>query len=310
MMALSFIIVILTFVIVTGVTLVLYAYLEERYRRFLVAKRIFGSEKEAQEFEKERMEESGWFRAVRALGLMATPRNEKELVAIRQLLSYSGYRSSHAVVFYFGMKLGLALFFGGLYFLIISNTGHLNIRTLIFTFFPLGAGYYLPGAILKMRIASRQQAIMKELPDALDLLLICIEAGLSFDMALYRVSREMDNVTPLLSREFSQYFLEAQSGLPRKKVLKNLAERNGVNSLSSIVNVLIQSSKFGTDIAEALRVYSESMRRDRQKKAEEKGAKISTKLTFPMIMLIMPALLIVVLGPALINFFGTFQGGF
>jgi tight adherence protein C len=127
-------------------------------------------------------------------------------------------------------------------------------------------------------------------------------------MALFRVSREMGNVAPLLAREFGQYFLETQSGLPRKKVLKNLAERNGVNSLNSIVNVLIQSAKLGTDIAEALRVYSESLRRNRQKRAEEKGAKISTNLTFPLIMLIMPALLIVVLGPALINFLNNFRG--
>ncbi|MGD8387564.1 MAG: type II secretion system F family protein [Desulfobacteraceae bacterium] len=309
-MDLTLIIVTLTFLLVTSATLGLYAYLEERYRRFLVTKRIFGSEKEARAFEKDRMEESGWFRAVRSLGLMATPRSEKELKTIRRLLSHAGYRSTHAVMLYFGLKLGLALVFGGVYLFVIFVSGNLDIRSFIFTFLFLGAGYYLPGLLLKMQIASRQQAIQKELPDALDLLLICIEAGLSFDMALYRVSREMDNVSPILSREFSQYFLETQSGLPRKQVLKNLAERNGVNSLSSIVNVLIQSSKFGTDIAEALRVYSEAMRRERQKKAEEKGAKISTKLTFPMIMLIMPALLIVVLGPVLINLLNHFQGRF
>jgi tight adherence protein C len=306
----TLLIVSLTFVLVTGGTLALYAYLEERYRRFMVTKRIFGSEKEAKAFEKERMEESGWFQTVRSLGLMATPKSEKELITIRRLLSHAGYRSPHAVMLYFGLKLGLALAFGGFYLLAIFASGTLGIRPFLFSFFFLGAGYYLPGALLKMRIASRQQAILKELPDALDLLLICIEAGLSFDMALHRVSREMGNVSPILSREFSQYFLETQSGLPRKQVLKNLADRNGVNSLSSIVNVLIQSSTFGTDMAEALRVYSESMRRERQKKAEEKGAKIATKLTFPMIMLIMPALLLVVLGPALINFLNNFQGNF
>jgi tight adherence protein C len=303
-------IVVLTFLLVTAATMGLYVYLEGRYRRFLLTKRVFGSEREARAFEKERKEDSGWFKAIRSLGLMAAPKKEEDLVAIRKLLSHAGYRAPHALVFYFGLKLGLALVFGGLYLLIVLGTGHMGIQPLIFAFFPLGAGYYLPGALLKMRITSRRQAILRELPDALDLLLICIEAGLSFDMALYRVSREMDNVAPLLSSEFGQYFLETQSGLPRKKVLKNLAERNGVNSLNSIVNVLIQSAKFGTDIAEALRVYSESMRRERQKTAEEKAAKISTKLTFPMIMLIMPALLIVVLGPALINLLFNVQGRF
>lgn len=309
-MNLFLILAVTTFLFVTGTVMGLYLFLEERYRRFLVTKRIFGSEKEARDFEKKRFEESDLFRTIQSLGLMAAPKNEKDRVMIRKLLSFGGYRSPHAVTVYFGLKLALALTFAGLYFLIILTFGLLDFRTLIFTFFPLGAGYYLPGALLKMRISWRRDAILKELPDALDLLLVCIEAGLSFDMALFRVSREMGNVAPLLSKEFSQYFLEARSGLPRKKVLQNLADRNGVNSLNSIVNVLIQSAKFGTDIAEALRVYAISLRRERQRTAEEKGAKISTKLTFPLIMLIMPALLIVVLGPALINFLQHFQGKF
>lgn len=294
-------IMILTFILVTGSSMLLYFYLDGRYRRWIIAKRIFGSESKADDFEKQRLRDSELASFIKSLGVMATPKKEKELISIRRLLCYAGFRSSDSVAFYFGIKLGFALLFGGLYLAFIILSGNSGLRYLIFTFFPLGLGYYLPGFLLKARITSRSNKIRRELPDALDLLLICIEAGLSFDMALFRVSKEMENVTPLLSREFSQYFLETQSGLPKKQVLKNLADRNGVNSLDSIVNVLTQSSKFGTDIAEALRVYSNSLRQERQKNAEEKGAKISTKLTFPLIMLIMPALLIVILGPAIIN---------
>ena len=293
--------VILTFAFVTAGSMSAYFYLEGRYRRKIIAKRVFGSGKKADEFEEKRLKNSDWVSVINYLGLKATPKNKKELMSIGRLLSYAGYRSSAALTLYFGLKLGCAILFGGFYLALIILSGKSDFRLLIFTFFPLGFGYYLPGIMLKARIASRAEKIRRELPDALDLLLICIEAGLSFDMSLFRVSKEMDNVTPILSKEFSQYFLEAQSGLPRKQVLNNLAQRNGVTSLDSIVNVLIQSSKFGTDIAEALRIYSGSLRQERQKTAEEKGAKISTKLTFPLIMLIMPALLIVILGPAIIN---------
>lgn len=309
-MQLTAIIVGFTFVFVTGTLMGLYVYLEERYRRFLITKRIFGSEKEAENFEKERLDKSSWFKAVRSLGNMAAPKSEKELVNIRKPLSYGDYRSPNAVTYYFGVKFGLAILLGAFYLFVVLVTGNLGFRALVFTFLPLGAGYYLPGLFLKLRIASRQRQLFKELPDALDLLLICMEAGLSFDMALLRVSKEMDNVAPILSKEFGQYFLETQSGLPRKKVLTNLAERNGVDSLTSVVNVLIQSARFGTDIADALRVYSDSMRAERRHMAEEKGAKISTKLTFPMIILILPALLIIILGPALINFLHNMQGRF
>ena len=293
--------VILTFTVVTAGSMSLYVYLEGYYRRRAITKRLFASSKMADEFEEKRLKNSDWASFINYLGLKGTPKNKKELLSIGKLLSYAGYRSPDAVTFYFGLKLGCSILFGGFYLAVLMLSGNAGFRHLIFTFFPLGLGYYLPGLLLKAKIASRAEKIGRELPDALDLLLICIEAGLSFDMALFRVSREMDNVTPILSKEFSQYFLEAQSGLPRKQVLRNLAERNGVTSLDSIVNVLIQSSKFGTDIAEALRVYSGSLRLERQKAAEEKGAKISTKLTFPLIMLIMPALLIVILGPAIIN---------
>jgi len=298
----------ITFLMVCAGSMSLYTWYEMRRRRALIARRLFGDDPAANRL---RSPEAPlqWQRIARQLGMVALPKNESELVDIRRLLVWAGFRGDQAPVYYFGCKLGLALVLGGLYLMVMVAAGA-TPRILLFTFFPLAAGYYLPGVLLKLAVTRRRQRIFKELPDALDLLLICIDAGLSFDMALYRISRELAHICPVLSAEFGQYFLEIKSGLPRKAVLQNLAARNGSDSLTSVVNVLLQSARFGTDIAEALRVYIRSMRTERRQTAEEKGAKISTQLTFPMVVLILPALLIVILGPAVINILERLQGGF
>ena len=143
----------------------------------------------------------------------------------------------------------------------------------------------------------------------LDLLRICLEAGLSLDSALNRVSRELKGVAPVLSRELGQYSLEIRTGLPRRRVLLNMAQRNQVESLTGVINVLIQSSRFGTDVLEALRVYSQSLREERMQMAEERGNKIPTRMAFPLILLLLP-LLVVIMGPALIRLFENMQHNF
>jgi tight adherence protein C len=235
------------------------------------------------------------------LGRSAAPKEAPRLEKLERELGYAGYRTRAAVFVFLGLKLALALAAGGLFVLLLILGGSAAPRSLVLAFFPLAAGYYLPGLLLRRQVAARRRRISKELPDALDLMLICMEAGLSFDMALYRVSRELPDIAPVLSHEFSQYFLEIKGGLPRRQVLDNLARRNGERSLTNVVQVLIQSARFGTDIAEAMRVYAESLRSERKLKAEEKGAKIATKLTFPTILLILPALMLIILGPAAIN---------
>ncbi|HDM78130.1 MAG TPA: type II secretion system F family protein [Deltaproteobacteria bacterium] len=290
----------LTFLTVVCATMYAYHCAEEHYRRSVILKRLFKSASKAEKYEKGRTElklQNILYR----LGVLAAPKKGKETETIRKYLSYAGYRVSNAVIIYFGVKLGLGLLLGIFYLFFIFIFCTPGIRTIVFVFFPISLGYYLPELLLKHKIASRHRQIFRELPDTLDLLTICMEAGLSFDMALYRVSKELSRIAPVLSREFSQYFLEIKSGLPREEVLKNLAERNGEKDLSGVVSVLLQSAKFGTDIVEALKVYSSSLRTERRQIAEEKAAKISTKLTFPTIFFILPALLIVVLGPALIN---------
>ena len=135
-----------------------------------------------------------------------------------------------------------------------------------------------------------------------------MEAGLSFDMAFLRVSSELAKIAPVLSKEFSQYYLEVQSGLPRMEVLKNLAERNGEKNLNSVVQVLLQSFKLGTDVASSLRIYAESLRTERLQKAKEKSAKLSVKLTFVTVLLILPAYILIVIGPVIVKIISLFGG--
>ncbi|WP_319526471.1 type II secretion system F family protein [uncultured Desulfosarcina sp.] len=288
-----------TFALVSGGLFVGYLHLERWYWRAALLRRLSGTGTSPMDIVRPLLQ--GLRRLLLRLGEAAMPADETEITDRRRLLSFAGYRSRRALLLYYGSKILLALSLGGGYLMLLLLAGPPGLRDLIFVFFPLAAGYYLPGVVLRYLVDKRKQQIFHELPDTLDLLLICMEAGLSFDTALQRVSRELSAIAPVLSRELGRYYYEIKSGLSRETVLKNLAERNGERSLTNVVQVLIQSLRFGTDIAEALRVYSDSLRTERMRVAEEKGAKISTKLTFPMILLILPALMIVILGPALIN---------
>jgi tight adherence protein C len=307
-MNLPLVIAAVVFLTVFGGFMSLYLYLEEKYWRAIVARRLFGDAREAGVMIDHMR--TPWMRTAQRLGQAAVPKEESTVEEIRRLLSHGGFRDPRSVTVYFGIRIGALLVFGAVYLFFALVTGHLGWTDTVVVFLPMATGYYLPAMLLQIRIRSRQREIFRELPDALDLVLICLEAGLSFDLALYRVSRELAKVSPVMAEEFAQYFLEIQSGLPRKAVLDNLAKRNGVESLTSVVGVLVQSIRFGTNIAEALRVHIRSMRTRRRQMAEEQGAKLSTRLTFPMVMLILPALFIVILGPALINIAERIQGGF
>ncbi len=303
----SLFIALMTFFTVAAVFMGLYGYAEKRYRRFVLAKRLH---RDAAGQPLPQYVKTAWHRIALQLGRLTQPREEEAQQPLRRRLTLAGYRADYAVTWFFGVQLLLTLLPGLLYLALVAVAGALNAKTALLVFLPMGLGYYLPGHWLRYRIAVRQRQIFRELPDVLDLLLICIEAGLNFDQALYRVSRELKQIAPVLSAEFSRYFFEISSGLPRRQVMTAMARRNGSQSLTSVLNVLRQSAKFGTDIAEALRIYIQSMRTERRQLAEEKGAKISTRLIFPMVVLIMPALIVVILGPAVINIIERLQTGF
>jgi tight adherence protein C len=171
-----------------------------------------------------------------------------------------------------------------------------------------GAGWFVPGFILSRRITKRQSEIEKALPDALDLLVICVEAGLGLNQALLRVAAEMRHVNSLITEEIAQTNLEIRAGTPRDAALTAMAERTGVADVRSLATLLIQTERFGTSIARSLRVHSDSLRTKRRQRAEEAAAKTAIKMVFPLALCIFPALFVVVLGPALIQVFNTLSG--
>ena len=162
-------------------------------------------------------------------------------------------------------------------------------------------GYYLPAVVLDWRIRQRQASILRPFPDALDLLVCCVEAGLGLDAAFRRVAEEMAPAAPLLAQELSLVNHEIAAGVPRADALKRLDSRTGLSEMGSLVSVLVQADRFGTSVAKALRIHAELVRSRRMIAAEEKAAQISPKLTVVMILFILPALMVVLVGPAIIN---------
>jgi tight adherence protein C len=169
----------------------------------------------------------------------------------------------------------------------------------------LGAifGLFIPSFMLSRFITKRQQKISRALPDAIDLLVVCVEAGLGLNAALQRVGRELELVEPVLSAEMAITNREIRAGKPRDEALRNLGDRTGVDDIKSLVAMLIQSDRFGTSVASSLRVFADSMRTKRRQRAEEMVSKASIKLIFPLLLFIFPALLIVLLGPAIITLY-------
>ncbi|WDP90908.1 MAG: type II secretion system F family protein [Desulfobacter sp.] len=298
---------VLVFCLASGTTFCMISWIDVRYRRRMTEKRL-GIAVSPQP--KAGKKTASLNRVVLTLGQVAAPKKDKEISKIRARLCYAGYRDEGAPMGFYGLKLGGGLLLSGLFFFFQLALGLVSPRTPLMLFIPFGFGYLLPDMVLKHRAKARVTSIFRELPDTLDLLVICLYAGLGFDYALYRVCSELRDIAPILSGEFGRYFLETKSGLVRETALKNLAERNGSEPLKSVVNVLLQSSRIGTDMARALKVYTDTMRKERQQMAEEQGAKLGTKLTLPLVVFILPALMLIILGPVIINFVKLVTEGF
>jgi tight adherence protein C len=164
-------------------------------------------------------------------------------------------------------------------------------------------GYLLPSIVVGRRVKKRQKEMQKALPDALDMLVVSVEAGLGLNQAMVRVSEEIYRISPVLSEQLALVNLEIRAGTRRPEALRNLAERTGLQDISSLVGMLIQTDRFGTSVAQALRVHSETMRTKRRQRAEEAAAKTTIKMIFPLVFCIFPALFVVILGPALIQIY-------
>lgn len=227
------------------------------------------------------------------------PQAQKENATLRQQMIRAGYREANAVSIMYGIKIVFPVF---LLFLVIFVWHPSGVIPYIAA---AGLGYLLPDYGLQRLIHIRQKKLKKGLPDALDLLVICVEAGLSLDQALARTSRELGVSHPELADELNLVVLEQAAGAGRGESWKHLAERTGVDSVRHLVTTIIQAEQFGTSIAKTLRVHSETMRLKRKQSLEEEAAKTSVKLVFPLVLFIFPSILLVTLGPALITIYHT-----
>lgn len=232
------------------------------------------------------------------------PRSQAEISVVSQRLIRSGNRNESAVKVFYGMKVVLPL----ILCLAALLTGLAHMLSPFFVYaMALGLGFLAPDFWLGRQITKRQRAIEKGLPDVLDLLVICIEAGLSLDQATARTAEELVNAQPELCDELTVVVLEQRAGRPRADAWRHLAERTGVESLRNMVSMLVQSEQLGTSIAKTLRIHADTLRTQRVQKIEEQAAKTSVKLVFPLVFFIFPALFLVVLGPAVLIMIDQFK---
>lgn len=235
----------------------------------------------------------------RTAARLSTTDNQDELAALRKRLGQAGYRSRDAVMLYNALRTFLLLFCGLLGYIVSPKTQ--ITYELLGCLFGAAAGYYAPHLWINNVIEKRQVSLLRGFPDALDLLVSCVEAGLGLDIAFRRVSDEMSSSAPDLAHELQMVTAEVAAGIPRTEAMRHLADRTGVEEILSLVNVLVQAERFGTSVARALRVHSEHVRVRRMQKAEEKAAQVSPKLTIIMILFILPCLMVVLMAPALIR---------
>jgi tight adherence protein C len=225
-------------------------------------------------------------------------------------LACAGWRSRDALITFMVAKLCLPFVFGAAAFVLVDVLGFGNIPAHLRSMIPLlavGIGGYSPEIYVKNAIQKRQKAIQKGLPDALDLLIICAEAGLSLDASMTRVAAEMERSCPEMAEEFGLTAIELGFLPDRRQALANLVKRCPLPSIRSVVNTLVQTEKYGTPLAKSLRVLSAEFRDDRMMRAEEKAARLPAILTVPMIVFILPALMIVLVGPAALRVIDAFR---
>ena len=241
------------------------------------------------------------------LGEANKPSKESEVSAIRERLVTAGYRHARAPILFMGAKLLSGILALGFAILLpLKLLGFPTVTTqLVIYVGAASAGYFLPMLWLRYAINQRKEKLQDAFPDALDLMVVCVEAGLGLDAAISRVSSEIHFAHKELAEELNLVSLELRTGLSRAEALKNLSRRIDLEEVGSLVALLVQTDKFGTSIGQSLRVHSDSMRVNRQLRAEEMAAKLPVKLLFPLIFFIFPSLFVVVIGPGAVKIIRT-----
>ena len=242
------------------------------------------------------------------------PQDAETMSASKLKMVRAGYTNKNAVRMFhftqFALGIGL-LTCGAIYTMVIGQNAEVSTQfKVLVTIIPGAAGYYLPQYWVQRRVQTRQVQIIQGFPDALDMMLVCVEAGQSLDQSINRVAQEMRAGYPALADEFDMVAQEVKAGKERTAVLKDMAERVGVPDVASFVTTLVQSATFGTSVAEALRVYSADMRDKRIMRAEEKANMLPTKLTLGTMLFTLPPLLIILIGPSVHGIAATLGGNF
>ena len=232
-----------------------------------------------------------------------TPKSPKEMSKLRRRLTAAGYRSLTAAVLYGAAEMILPFAVGGATLLVVG------FSKWYIALFGAAIGYMLPGFWLSRKTTLRQKQIRNGLPDALDLMIVCIEAGSGIDQSLVKTSDELDISYPALAEELRLITTEMRAGKPRLEAFKNFASRTKVDEVRSLVAMLVQTDRFGTSIAMALRTHAEVARTKRRQNAEERAAKIGVKLVFPLVFCLFPSLYVAILGPAVVDYVRVFKPG-
>lgn len=230
------------------------------------------------------------------------PKTDLEQNELKVKLANAGFRSETAPAVYSGIRLiSLAIFFLLSLAYALPKTGETTMGKVKYVIIITGCGFYLPSIALWWIRSNRQQQIFLTLPDALDLMVVCVESGLGLDAAMRKVCDEMKDTAKVLSEEISLANFQLQMGRPKREVLHDLGVRTGVDDVRSLAAILIQADRFGSSVAQALRVQSDSMRTRRRQIAEEKAAKTAVQMLFPLILFIFPGIFVVLIGPAAIQ---------
>jgi tight adherence protein C len=280
----------------------LYGQIFREKRGFKKRLEVIESEAEEQIGEKDTPSKENRFgHFLGSLGKFLAPKKEGKISDMRKLFVRAGYRNQGALPIFFGLKVFLAFFFfgaslvGKLFFWEWMPSDNLTYISIILA----AVGFYLPNLWIKFRTSSRKDKIQRGLPDALDLMVVCVEAGTGMDAALNRTAEEMMKTNSVLAEELGMVNLEIRAGKPRQDALKNLAWRTDLEDIGNLTTLLIQTERFGTSIAQALRVHSDFMRTKRFQRAEELAQKMPIKLIFPLALFILPMFFLITLGPAM-----------
>jgi tight adherence protein C len=225
----------------------------------------------------------------------AMPKSAKELGRLRRRLAMAGYFDLPAAIYFSAARTAAPFAGAGLAFVL------LGLENLPAILAGAGVGYFLPEYWLKRKIRARQKAIVNGLPDALDLMIVCIEAGSSLDQSIVKTSEELEITHPVLAEELRSITTEIRAGKPRLEAFKNFSDRTQVEDVRSLVTMLTQTDRFGTSVAQALRIHAETSRTKRRQRAEERAAKVGVKLVFPLVLLIFPSMYVAILGPLAIT---------